>query len=131
MYNDPTLYPYPPVHYQQYPAHPYHYAPYWAWDRYPSVDTKMLANSVSSTENLLKDASLLISKLSDPKIAHELMTSAQNGNQKEVDRIIHTFGSKSTIITSFSPSAIQFTMGPHVAGTHPCCQLSLSLKWGD
>ncbi|WNR44903.1 hypothetical protein [Paenibacillus roseipurpureus] len=131
MYNDPTMYPYPPVQYHLYPAHPYHYAPYWAWDRdFPPVDTKILSHSAVTSEHLLKDASLLVKKLADPAIAQQLMTSAQTGNQKEVDRIVHTFGSQSAIETSYTPTAIQFVVGPRMTGS-PCCKLTLMLKWGQ
>lgn len=131
MYNDPTLYPYPPVQYHLYPAHPYHYAPYWAWDRnFPPVNTKMLSNSVVTSEHLLKDASIVVKKLTDPTIAGQLMTNAQNGNQKEVDRIVQTFGSESAIETSYTPSAVQFVLGPRITGK-PCCQVTLMLKWGE
>ncbi|NQX63895.1 hypothetical protein [Paenibacillus qinlingensis] len=131
MYNDPTFYTYPPVHYHQYPVHPYHYAPYWAWDRnFPPVNTKMLSNSVVTSEHLLKEASIVVKKLTDPAIAQQLMTNAQSGNQKEVDRIVKTFGSDSTIETSYSPSAIQFVVGPRITGNQ-CCRVTLMLKWGE
>ncbi|SDO72868.1 hypothetical protein SAMN04487897_12085 [Paenibacillus sp. yr247] len=131
MYNDPSFYAYPPPHYQNYPAHPYHYAPYWVWDRdYPSVDTKIMSHSVTTSQNLLKDASLLIRKLAEPAIARQLMANAQIGNQKEVDRIVNSFGVESTILTSFTPSAIQFIIDPRGTGK-PCCEMTLSLKWGE
>lgn len=50
---------------------------------YPNVDSKILANSIASSNHLLKDASLLVQKLAEPAIAHELMTHAQQGNQKK------------------------------------------------
>ncbi|MDR6554246.1 hypothetical protein [Paenibacillus qinlingensis] len=131
MYNDPTLYPYPPVQYHLYPTHPYHYAPYWAWDRdFPPVNTKTLSTSASISEHLLKDTSLLVKKLTDPAIAKQLMTNAQSGNKKEVDRIIHTFGYESAIETTYSPSAVHFIVGPRIKD-NPCCQLTLMLKWGE
>ncbi|OAS23613.1 hypothetical protein [Paenibacillus oryzisoli] len=131
MFNDPILYAYPPVHYHQYPIHPYHYAPYWAWDRnFPPVNSKMLSTSVVASEHLLKDASFLVKKLTDPVVAKQLMTNAQNGNQKEVDRIVHSFGYESAIETSYSPSAVQFVLGPPKNGNQ-CCRVTLMLKWGE
>jgi hypothetical protein len=131
MFNDPTFYPYPPAQYHLYPAHPYHYAPYWAWDRnFPPANPKMLTNSAANSEHLLKDASLLVKKLTDPTIAGQIMTNAQSGNKKEVDRIVHTFGYESAIETTYTPSAVQFLVGPRATGNH-CCQLTLMLKWGE
>ncbi|MGG1517787.1 hypothetical protein ABE504_20395 [Paenibacillus oryzisoli] len=132
MYNDPSLYPYAPLHYYAYPPHPYHYAPYWAWDRdYPPIDTNQLKNSVVLSDSMLKDATLIVNKLGDPAVAKQLMASAQSGNHKEVDRIVHTFGSKSDVHTTYTPSTVQFVLGPKTAGGAPCCRLMLSLKWGD
>ncbi|MNQ96453.1 hypothetical protein D3C85_1120590 [compost metagenome] len=131
MYNDPTFYAYPPLQYHQYPAHPYHYAPYWAWDRdYPHVNTNTLSASAASSEHLLKDASLLVKKLTDPNVAKQIMTNAQSGNKKEVDRIVHAFGYESAIETTYSPSAVQFIVGPPLTGNQ-CCRLTLMLKWGE
>ncbi|MNR59920.1 hypothetical protein D3C85_1812810 [compost metagenome] len=82
------------------------------------------------SEHLLKDASIVVKKLTDPAIAQQLMTNAQSGNQKEVDRIVKTFGGDSTIETTYSPSAIQFVVGPHPTGNQ-CCRVTLMLKWGE
>ncbi|MDU0205092.1 hypothetical protein ACYEXS_11345 [Paenibacillus sp. MAH-36] len=97
---------------------------------YPTVDSKILSNSIASSHHLLKDASLLIQKLSEPAIAHELMTHAQQGNQKEVDRIVHSFGVKSAVVTSYSPSSVKFTIDPQTPDI-PCCEVTLALKWGQ
>lgn len=97
---------------------------------YPTVDSKMLSNSITSSNHLLKDASLLTQKLAEPAIARELMMHAQQGNQKEVDRIIHSFGCKSTVVTSYSPSSVKFTIDPP-ANDIPCCEVTLQLKWGQ
>ncbi|MZQ82568.1 hypothetical protein GQF01_10645 [Paenibacillus sp. 5J-6] len=97
---------------------------------YPTVDSKILSNSIVSSNHLLKDASLLTQKLAEPAIARELMTHAQQGNQKEVDRIVHSFGCKSMIVTSYSPSSVKFTIEPG-ANDIPCCEVTLLLKWGQ
>jgi hypothetical protein len=97
---------------------------------YPTVDSKILSNSIASSNHLLKDASLLVQKLAEPAIARELMTHAQQGNQKEVDRIVHSFGCKSIVVTSYSPSSVKFTINPQ-SNDMPCCEVTLSLKWGQ
>jgi hypothetical protein len=77
----------------------------------------------------MEDAALVLKKLAEPSIAHQMMTAAQTGNQKEVDRIVHSFGCKSAVTTSYTPSSVQFTIYPDMQGM-PCCNLSMSLKWG-
>ncbi|MBP1964790.1 hypothetical protein [Paenibacillus aceris] len=139
-YRQQPVYPHPPTAYLNY--QPY-YSPYESWDRttamghnpyehrdYPAIDSKILSQSLTASQHLLKDASLVIQKLADPAISHELMKYAQQGNQKEVDRIIHSFGSKSLIVTSYSPSAVKFAIDPHTDGM-PCCEVTLMLKWGQ
>ncbi|KRE49160.1 hypothetical protein [Paenibacillus sp. Soil724D2] len=120
--------PYSP--YNRYPIPAAYYPAYWAWHRdFPPVDTKVLSHSVATSQTLLRDASLLIQKLEDPAIAGQLMSNAQNGNQKEVDRIVHTFGIESIILTKFTPSVVHFTIDPRVPEKQ-CCEVVLSLKWG-
>lgn len=125
-----SYYPYPYSPYDRYPIPAAYYPAYWVWNRdFPPVDTKILEHSVTSFQQLMEDASLVLKKLAEPSIANQIMTAAQTGNQKEVERIIHSFGCKSVVKTSYSPSSVQFTIDPHVQGM-PCCNLSMSLKWG-
>ncbi|MDQ0902686.1 MULTISPECIES: hypothetical protein [unclassified Paenibacillus] len=127
----PTYYTSPYSPYDRYPIPAAYYPVYWAWHRdFPPVDTKILSHSLASSQKLLRDASLLLQKLADPTIARQLMTNAQSGNQKEVDRIVHTFGTESIILTSYSPSSVRFTIDPRVT-EKPCCEIVLSLKWGE
>ncbi|MEW9701126.1 hypothetical protein [Paenibacillus sp. SI8] len=103
---------------------------YWTPERdFPPVDTKILTHSVTAFQRLMKDASLLLSKLADPQIAKQIMAAAQTGNQQEVDRIVRSFGCECSVKTSYSPSSVQFEINTQ---THevPCCLLSMSLKWG-
>jgi hypothetical protein len=76
------------------------------------------------------DADLLLSKLSDPAFANQLMSAAQEGHKEEVERLIKSVGSQSAIITQYTPSGVQFTIDPNGEET-PCCTLSMTLKWGE
>ncbi|NOV01830.1 hypothetical protein [Paenibacillus planticolens] len=148
------MYDYPAYYYNQQPVYPHTptaspycqpcCSPYGSWDRtaamdhglyehrdYPAVDTKILSHSLTTSQHLLKDASLVIQKLADPATSHELMKHAQQGNQKEVDRIVRSFGSTSSVATTYSPSSVRFTIDPRTDGGVPCCEVTLSLKWGQ
>lgn len=129
--NNPLPYsPYPFSLYDRYPIPVAYFPAYPVWNRdFPSVDTKILMHSVASFQRLVEDASLVLKKLAEPSIAQQIMTAAQTGNQKEVDRIVHSFGCESVVTTSFTPSSVQITIYPHMQGM-PCCNLSMSLKWG-
>ncbi|MEC0227109.1 hypothetical protein [Paenibacillus alba] len=134
IYDHPAYFPYPLPLYRLYVIHPTCYAAVTApsplWNRdFPPIDTKILHHSVASSQALLKDAALITAKLSEPAIAHQMMTHAQTGDQKEVDRIVHTFGCESAVITSFTPSAVHFTIDPRTNGKS-CCEVTLSMKWG-
>ncbi|UJF33004.1 hypothetical protein [Paenibacillus hexagrammi] len=108
----------------------YGYYPLYAdWRDFPPINTATLNQSVAAYPKLMKDASMLLSKLHDPHTAQQLMSAAQSGNHQEVDRIVASFGCNCSIATTFSPSSVKFTLNPHTAGI-PCCELSMSLKWG-
>ncbi|NEW07953.1 hypothetical protein GK047_18295 [Paenibacillus sp. SYP-B3998] len=131
----PSYFPQPYSPYDGYPPPNVNYShpAYWIWEReraYPHVDTKILMSSVDAFQRLMNDASLLLKKLADPQIASQLMTAAQTGNQKEVDRIVSSFGCESAVATSFTPSSVKFSIDPLAQGI-PCCDLSMSLKWGE
>ncbi|CAM3558988.1 hypothetical protein [Marinicrinis lubricantis] len=122
---------YSPYTYTLYPA-PY-VTPYWTAytaREYPPVDTQQFTQSVTSFRKLMRDGSLILSKLSEANFAYQLMAAAQAGNQHEVDRLIATIGTESKITSKYTPSAIHFTIDPNVEGT-PCCTLSMLLKWGQ
>lgn len=130
MNNPPSYYTHTYSPYDRYPIPTAYYPAYWAWHRdFPPVDTKILVHSITSFQRLVEDASLVLKKLAEPFIAQQIMTAAQTGNQKEVDRIVHSFGCESVVSTSYTPSSVQFTISPHMQGM-PCCNLSMSIKWG-
>ena len=131
---------YPPSYYLQQPQTLYqdlripfppsvYPLPYWGWNRnFPPVSTTILSHSIASCQKLMKDASIVLGKLSDQQIAQQIMTAAQIGDQKEVNRIVHAFGYESLIATSFTPSGVQFMIEPREGA--PNCNLTMMLKWG-
>jgi len=122
----PIYYPY-----TSYPLQLFVYPPFYPqWDReMPPVDTNMLEHSVTSLQKIVNNASILLSKLKEKQVAHQLMTAAQAGNQKEVERIVHTFGLAEPVQTTYTPSAIIFKIDPVPQEPH-CCSLTMMLKWG-
>lgn len=148
MYNYPAYYGNSQPFHLHCPAHSLYYlppyTPYGGWDHrhftygyglweqrdFPKVDTTILSHSLTTSQNLLKDAALVIQKLHEPEVASQLMTNAQQGNQKEVDRIVHSFGCTSTVATTYSPSSVKFTIDSRPTNT-PYCEVTLSLKWGE
>lgn len=107
-----------------------YYDPGVQWNRkYPPVDTKILGQSVTAFQKLMRDGGILLNKLAEQRFAYQLMTAAQAGNQHEVDRIMASIGIESAISTKYTPSGVIFTVDPNVQGTS-CCTLTMSLKWG-
>ncbi|TXK76107.1 hypothetical protein [Paenibacillus sp. N3.4] len=131
MYGIPSYFTYPTSDYPRYISSFYYYEPYPLWPRdYPPVNTKILSHSITAYPKLLHDASLVLNKLGNAQIAQQLMANAQNGNQKEVDHIVRSFGLESVVATRYTPSSVQFTINPHAEGK-PCCTLTMSLQWGE
>lgn len=96
---------------------------------YPAVDTKIFFQSIQSFRPLMKQGSLLLERLSDPSFAQRMMETAQQGKKAEVEHLVKSLGLSVPVTTHYTPSGVTFTLHSY-ADQHPCCTLSVSLKWG-
>jgi hypothetical protein len=140
----PERYPYPPVQmnpHQQYPmsqSHLNHYYPNTMYPyqypnqprQYMDVDVTIFEKSVTAFQKMAIESSVILKKFADRRFAKSLMTAAQVGNQKEVDRLIKSVGTSKPVTAKFTPSGIQLTIDSESEGTQ-CCTLKMYLKWGN
>ncbi|WP_010676404.1 DNA topoisomerase [Bacillus timonensis] len=111
-----------------FPDHEFYY-PYPNYRKYPDVDPSLFNESAIEMKILMKDASLILTKLAESKaFAKEVMAAAQASNNKEVERLLKTTGIKSDVITTFNPDGINFKLMASVGGTKSS-QLTLALRW--
>ncbi|CAG9621006.1 glucose-1-phosphate adenylyltransferase family protein [Sutcliffiella rhizosphaerae] len=113
---------YMPAYYPSYPI-VYYQRPY------PPVDATFFSESASAMQSLMKEASIILQKLSDSKVfASEVMSAAQEGNKKKVDQLIKSTGVHAGIHVDFTPDGIRLTMSSQAEGTQ-CCHLTIELRW--
>jgi|SRR5690625_1869833 len=101
--------------------------------QYPPTDPSILSQSVKEFQTLMQQGVLLLNRLADTTYAKKLMEAAQQGDQSEVDRLIHTIdGLFVPVNINYSPSgAIFILQSPAVSEGGECCTLNISLKWGQ
>ena len=96
---------------------------------YPAVNTNHFRNSAKQSMDLMKQANLLVTKITESDtFRNDLMMSAQTSNQKKVDEMITTAGITTSFETKFTPDGI----GIHFQNKNEegvCCELILILHW--
>ncbi|GEN83808.1 hypothetical protein SLU01_21200 [Sporosarcina luteola] len=96
---------------------------------YPAVNTNHFRNSAKQSMDLMKQANLLVTKITESDtFRNELMMTAQASNQKKVDEMITTAGITTSFETKFTPDGI----GIHFQNKTEegvCCELILILHW--
>jgi hypothetical protein len=97
--------------------------------QYPPINPTLFSQSAATAQTLMNDASVILKKLSESKsFAKSVMSAAQEGKTKEVQRMIQSLGMKSKVDLYFNPDGIRFTLSPR-PGTFLCCQLVIGLRW--
>lgn len=97
--------------------------------QYPPVDPNLLYQSANETKKLMKDASVVLQKLSESKEFDEkLMYAAQASDMEEVNRLIDSIGVTSKINIHFNPDGLRLTFSSQVSSTD-CCRLVIALRW--
>ncbi len=97
---------------------------------YPPVDPTVFTESAESMQQLMKEASIILQKLSDSKeFASEVMSAAQEGNKEKVSQLLLSTGVHSGVEVSFNPDGINLNMTSEVEGKD-CCHLTITLRWG-
>ncbi|WP_156317738.1 hypothetical protein [Bacillus sp. CHD6a] len=97
---------------------------------YPEVDPTVFTESAESMQQLMKEASIILQKLSDSKeFATEVMAAAQEGNKEKVSQLLLSTGVHSGVKVDFNPDGINLNMTSDTEG-NDCCHLTISLRWG-
>ncbi len=127
MYNNPYYYsqsqPMQPAYPSYYPIYPPHRV-------YPSVDTKIFASSVKSIRLLMGQGSILLDKLAEASFESKIMTAAQHGKQKEVDKLIKSIGLKVPVEAQYTPTGVIFTLQSPANQYNSVSSLTITMKWG-
>ncbi|NLP52254.1 hypothetical protein [Bacillus sp. RO1] len=97
---------------------------------YPEVDPTVFTESAESMQQLMKEASIILKKLSDSKeFASDVMAAAQEGNKEKVSQLLLSTGVHSGVKVDFNPDGINLNMTSEIQGKD-CCHLTISLRWG-
>ena len=141
MYQHPYYYhyqgqPYISYYPSQYPVLPrspvpsVSYYPPKVYNRQPeNVDSTLFNKSAVEMEKLMRDASLILTKIVDSKeFGKQVMTAAQESNLKEVERLLNSTGIHSVVVTSYNPDGINLKFTSQVEKTE-CCKLTIALRW--
>ncbi|MBA2875605.1 hypothetical protein [Thermaerobacillus caldiproteolyticus] len=97
--------------------------------QYPPVDPTLFGQSATAAQKLMKDASVILGKLASSKsFASNVMSAAQAGKTKEVQKSIQSLGIQSKVDVYFNPDGIRITLSPP-SGTFDCCRLAIGLRW--
>ncbi|WP_163581961.1 hypothetical protein [Gracilibacillus saliphilus] len=108
---------------------PYCYSNYWPIRQYQSIDPSFLYQSANESKKLMKDASMVLNKLSDSKeFDAELMYAAQSSDIVEVKRLINSIGVTSDVDINYNPDGLRLEFASKVDNTD-CCRLSIALRW--
>ncbi|WP_404451719.1 hypothetical protein LG329_15465 [Virgibacillus necropolis] len=113
-----------------YSYHPNYYPVfYWPVRQYPDVDPNLLYQSANESKKLMKEASMVLDKLSESKeFDAELMYAAQTSDIDEVKRLIHSIGVTSEVDINYNPDGLRLEFTSQVADMD-CCRLYISLRW--
>lgn len=110
------------------PSNPLMYQP--LVDRqYPDVDPSLFHQSAVAFQQLINDASLIISSISgSDQLAFQLMDAAQKNQTEKVKQFIQSTGIQSDVKVDFNPDQLHLTLLAQVEGID-CCILRLAIRW--
>lgn len=121
---------YPPPHnyYVPYLQPPY-FLPNQPYRQLPSVNPSVFMTSAKHMQIIMKDASILLAKMSTSrKFSFDLMTAAQNSNHEKVSQLLKGTGVQTMPKVSYTPDGLKLDFSSF-AEDMDCCHLSLSLRW--
>jgi hypothetical protein len=120
------------MYYINYPGYyyPTNYNPaYFPIRQYETVDPNLLYKSANESKKLMKEASLVLDKLSGSKeFDAELMYAAQTSDIAEVKRLIHSIGVTSDVDVHYNPDGLRLEFTSKVDNMD-CCKLFIALRW--
>jgi hypothetical protein len=109
--------------------HPYYQPEHWPSRQIPPIDPTLLTKSANQTKKLMRDADIVLDRLSKSKeFGRQIMYAAQSSNPKEVKRLIQSIGVRSDINTHFTPDELQLELRSKVNDVD-CCRLVIALRW--
>ncbi|MBT2694947.1 hypothetical protein [Bacillus sp. ISL-55] len=96
---------------------------------YPEVNATLFRTSAEKAISLMEDANLVMSKItSSDSFSSELMTAAQQSDQKKVERMIQSTGIKKKPKITYNPDGITMNFVDY-AGEKECCHIITQLRW--
>jgi uncharacterized protein YicC (UPF0701 family) len=102
---------------------------YYPIRQYPEIDPNLLYQSANESKKLMKEASIVLNKLSESKeFDAELMYAAQASDIEEVRRLIHSIGVTSQVDVQYNPDGLRLEFTSQVANMD-CCRLFIALRW--
>lgn len=97
--------------------------------QYPEVDPNLLYHSANESKKLMKEASIVLNKLSESKeFDAKLMYAAQASDIEEVKRLIYSIGVTSEVDVQYNPDSLRLEFTSQVANMD-CCRLLIALRW--
>ena len=95
----------------------------------PAVNPELLYKSANQTKKLMREANLVLDKISQSKeFDRKLMYAAQASNVEEVKRLIRSIGVASDIDIHFTPDGFRVEFRSKVEDID-CCKVIIALRW--
>jgi hypothetical protein len=95
----------------------------------PPVDPNLLYHSANESKKLMKDASIVLNRLSESKeFDSKLMYAAQISDINEVKRLIHSTGVTSDVDVHYNPDGLRLEFKSMIESLD-CCKLMIALRW--
>lgn len=96
---------------------------------YPEVNATLFKTSAQKAIALMEDANIVMSKItSSSSFSSELMTAAQQSNQKEVERLIQATGIKKKPKITYNPDGLTMKFVDYVEDKE-CCHIITQMRW--
>lgn len=97
---------------------------------FPPVQTTRFTNSAKHSLELIKQAELLVKKISESaSFANELKTAAQHSDQKKVDEMCASTGITATFETKYTPDGFRIQLQNKDENGGVCCTLIVNMRW--
>ncbi len=114
--------------------HSYHYAPHglppnYVVRQFPDVDATRFRNSAEASKQLLNEANLLATKISESReYAQEIKSAAQQSDNEKVEQLVRSVGIHSRTRISFTPDNLEVRLSKSL-NSIDCCHFTISLRW--
>lgn len=128
QYKQQARYLSPPYQYIPY-FQPNYFVPYPHIRQVTPVNPTMFMTSAKHMRIIMKDASILLDKMSDSrKFSLDLMAAAQVSDQEKVKQLLKDTGVQTMPKVTYTPDGLRLNFSSYVEDLD-CCHLSLSLRW--